>query len=97
MSDSINTQTAKQVARLARIELSDDQATDVQQQLSKVLDYIGHLDEANLPVDAEPFFGAVESVNAVREDMTAPSFPRESILENAPDTDGEFYLVPPVF
>ena len=97
MSDSIDRDTAKSVARLARIDLPDEATDECQQQLSKILEYVGHLNEVDLPEGIEPFFGAVDSVNAIRPDAIAESFPRELILENAPDTDGEFYRVPPVF
>jgi aspartyl-tRNA(Asn)/glutamyl-tRNA(Gln) amidotransferase subunit C len=77
--------------------LPDDAAEQMGEQLTRVLDYISQLDQVQLPKNAEPFFGAIESVNAVREDVATASFPRETILHNAPDTDGEFYRVPPVF
>jgi aspartyl-tRNA(Asn)/glutamyl-tRNA(Gln) amidotransferase subunit C len=77
--------------------LPDEAAEAMGQQLTRVLDYVSQLDDVQLPADAEPFFGAIDSVNAVRDDVTAASFPRETILQNAPDTDGEFYRVPPVF
>lgn len=97
MSDSIDRETAMQVARLARLHLSDAEAAAVQQQLSHILHYIGQLNQVELPDDVEPFFGAAESVNAIRSDKVDESFDRDLMLENAPDTDGEFYRVPPVF
>jgi aspartyl-tRNA(Asn)/glutamyl-tRNA(Gln) amidotransferase subunit C len=95
--DSIDLETAQRVARLARIELLDSNAADTQQQLSKILVYVGQLNDVELPAETEPFFGVVESVNAIRPDQVCPSLGRDSILKNAPDTDGEFYKVPPVF
>ena len=97
MSDSIDRETAMQVARLARIHLSEAEADSVPPQLSHILHYVGQLNQVDLPADIEPFFGAVESVNAIRPDKVDESFDRDLMLENAPDTDGEFYRVPPVF
>lgn len=97
MPDSIDRRTVEQVARLARIHLSDQQLDDSSKQLAEILDYVGQLEQVSLPSDVEPFFGAIESVNAIRADETKPSVDRESILANAPETDGEFYSVPPVF
>ncbi len=97
MSDSIDRETAHRVARLARIDLPDANAAEAQQQLSKILKYVGQLNEVELPAGTEPFFGVVESVNAIRPDQISESLDRELILKNAPDTDGEFYKVPPVF
>ena len=88
---------AQNVAKLARIDLPDDKAEAVQEDLEKVLNYVQQLEAVELPDDIEPFFGATELVNAVREDQVRHSMDRETILENAPDSDGEFYRVPPVF
>ncbi len=96
MSESIDRETALQVAKLARIHLSEAEAELAQQQLSQILDYVGHLNGVDLPDGIEPFFGATESVNAVRPDQIVASLNRELILQNAPDTDGKFYRVPPV-
>ena len=97
MSDSIDRETALQVARLARIHIPEDEAQRTQEQLSHILDYVSQLSQVELPDDIEPFFGAVESVNAVRPDEVEASLERERVLANAPATDGKFYSVPPVF
>ena len=97
MSDSIDRETSIQVARLARIHLSAAEAETTQKQLSHILHYVGQLNQVDLPDDIEPFFGAVESVNAIRPDEVQASLERDLMLKNAPDTDGEFYRVPPVF
>ena len=97
MSDSIDRGTVEQVARLARIYLSDQQLDESAKQLAEILNYVGQLEQVTLPPDTEPFFGAIESVNSIRADETKPSVERDSILANAPSTDGEFYSVPPVF
>ena len=97
MSESIDRATVEQVARLARIHLSEQQLDTSSKQLGEILNYISQLEQVELPDDIEPFFGAIESVNAIRKDEVKPSVERDSILSNAPDSDGEFYSVPPVF
>jgi aspartyl-tRNA(Asn)/glutamyl-tRNA(Gln) amidotransferase subunit C len=89
--------TVNQVAKLARIHLDEQQIESSAEKLAQILGYIGQLDEVELPEDVTPFFGAIESVNAIRDDQLQASVPRKEILDNAPDSDGEFYLVPPVF
>ena len=91
------TNLAQKVAKLARLHLPDDEAAATQAKLEKTLDYVQQLESVDLPDDTEPFFGAIESVNAVRTDEVLPSTQRETILDNAPDSDGQFYKVPPVF
>ena len=89
--------SAQKIASLARIELTDEESAKVQTEFDSILNYIHQLDQVEIPEGTEPFFGATESTIAVREDAVAPSVDREKILENAPDSDGEFYRVPPVF
>ncbi|MGY8746647.1 MAG: Asp-tRNA(Asn)/Glu-tRNA(Gln) amidotransferase subunit GatC [Pirellulales bacterium] len=89
--------TVNQVAKLARIHLDEQQIESSAEKLAQILGYIGQLDEVELPEDITPFFGAIESVNAIRGDQLQTSVSRKEILDNAPDSDGEFYLVPPVF
>lgn len=88
---------AQDVAKLARLHLPDDQAEATQANLEKVLGYVQKLESVELPEGTEPFFGAIESVNAIRTDEVQPSTDRAKVLENAPDSDGQFYKVPPVF
>lgn len=89
--------SAQKIASLARIELTDEEAASVQEEFDKILKYIHQIDSVEIPESTEPFFGATESTNAVRKDEVADSFDRESIMKNAPDSDGAFYRVPPVF
>ena len=89
--------SAKKIASLARIELTDEEAQTAQVEFDKILKYIHQIDQLEIPDGIEPFYGATESTNAIREDKVIPSFDRDKILGNAPDSDGEFYRVPPVF
>lgn len=97
MSEQIDRKTALHVGKLARLELTDEQADASAKHLASILNYVDQLAQVEVPDDVEPFFGVTESVNAVRDDQVQPSMDRETILENAPDSDGEFYRVPPVF
>ena len=96
MSEPIDREKVESVARLARIDLPESQIDETAKKLGDVLTYIGQLDQVELPEDVEPFFGAIESVNAIRSDQQADSVDRDLILSNAPDADGEFYRFPPV-
>ena len=96
MSEPIDRKTVESVASLARIDLPEAQIDETAGKLQDVLTYIGQLEQVELPEDVEPFFGAIESVNAVRADQQGNSVERDLILSNAPDADGEFYRVPPV-
>ena len=96
MTESQDRFSAEKVARLARLELAADELKQVQGQLDRILDFVDEINALDLAA-VEPFFGAVDSINPIREDQVQPGLTREQALANAPDSDGEFFRVPPVF
>lgn len=80
------------LGELARIELRDEEKTDLVEQLPKILDYVGHLQAVS--TDAPPDGRAVP--NAPRADDVRPSDHRQAILGQAPDRLEDFWRVPPV-
>jgi aspartyl-tRNA(Asn)/glutamyl-tRNA(Gln) amidotransferase subunit C len=85
----------QKVARLARLKLREDELDRFTSQLGQVLEYVRLLDELDTR-DVEPMAHAVEVTNVWRADEVAPSLPREAALSNAPQTDGRYFLVPPI-
>jgi aspartyl-tRNA(Asn)/glutamyl-tRNA(Gln) amidotransferase subunit C len=96
MNESQDRFSAEKVARLARLELSANEHQQVQGELDRILEFVKEINALDLS-GVEPFFGAVDSINPIREDEVQPGLTREQALANAPDSDGEFYRVPPVF
>jgi aspartyl-tRNA(Asn)/glutamyl-tRNA(Gln) amidotransferase subunit C len=92
---SISRETAAQVAKLARLELSDAELESLSGQLSAILDYVAVLDELDV-TNVEPMVHAVELSNVLRPDELTPSLPRAAALANAPKTDGKYFLVPAI-
>ncbi len=85
----------QQIAHLARIDVDPDEQDELQAQISKVLNLVDTIEELDLS-DIAPFFG-VGSTGFMRADELAPGLSRVSVLNNAPDQDGRFFRVPPVF
>ena len=96
MTESQDRFSAEKVARLARLEFSPEDIERVQSELNRILDFVNEINALDLS-EVEPFFGAVDSINPIREDQVQPGLTREQALANAPDSDGKFYRVPPVF
>jgi aspartyl-tRNA(Asn)/glutamyl-tRNA(Gln) amidotransferase subunit C len=44
--------------------------------------------------DVEPMYTPVDQPGALREDKVAREFERSDILKNAPETDGQYFIVP---
>jgi aspartyl-tRNA(Asn)/glutamyl-tRNA(Gln) amidotransferase subunit C len=83
------------VARLARLQLTDEELERMPAELSKILDHVERMDELDLE-GVEPTSHVVELQNVLREDVPRPSLPRERALESAPDgADGGFRVPSP--
>ena len=83
------------VARLARLELTEDEQGRMAEELSKVLDYMETMSELDL-ADVEPTSHVVAVENALRADEPRPSLPVEEALSNAPDPADGHFRVPAV-
>jgi len=82
------------VARLARLELTDDEVGKFQEQLSAILEAVSkvsELDLAGVPPTAHP----LEIANAWAEDEPHECLPLDEVFANAPDRDGDYFRVPP--
>jgi len=95
MSEKITIDEVRQVAKLSRLKLSEDELQQLSKQMGSILEYVAILDELNTD-DVEPMAQAVEVRNAFRADELAESLPREDALANAPASDGRYFLVPDI-
>ena len=84
----------RHVARLSRLEATSEEMDSLAGDLQKIVSYIDRLQEVELSPDDEAltYFDA----DVHREDRTASGLEREDALRNAPDADGEFFLVPKI-
>ncbi len=82
------------VARLARLELSDEEVEKFQEQLSDILEAVSkvsELDLSDVPPTAHPL--AIE--NAWAADIPRPCLSLDEVFANAPDRDDDHFRVPP--
>ena len=83
------------VARLARLELSENEVETMARELSGILEHVDKISELDLD-DVEPTSHVVRLENVLRADGPIPSLPRERVLEQAPDpADGAFRVPSP--
>ncbi len=81
------------VARLARLRLTEEETARMAGELSTILDHIEKIEELDLD-EVEPTSHVVEVENVLRPDEPRPSWPRERILEGAPDVAQGGFRVP---
>ena len=85
----------RRIARLARLALKPEEVTQFAADLSQILDYVAQIQSVDTKdVPAELYPEHTETV--LREDEVKPCLTREQALQNAPDTDGVHFRVPPV-
>jgi len=83
------------VARLARLELADDEVERMAGELSGILDHVDKIGELDLE-GTEPTDHVIPLENVLRTDEPRPSLSRERALEQAPDpADGSFRVPSP--
>jgi aspartyl-tRNA(Asn)/glutamyl-tRNA(Gln) amidotransferase subunit C len=83
------------VARLARLRLSDSEVEKMAGELSGILEHVDRIGELELD-DVPPTSHVVELENVLRPDEPRPSWPRDAVLEQAPDpADGAFRVPSP--
>jgi aspartyl-tRNA(Asn)/glutamyl-tRNA(Gln) amidotransferase subunit C len=82
------------VARLARLELSDDDVAKFQEQLSDILEAVSKVSELDLS-DVPPTAHPLEIANAWADDVPRDCLPLDDVFANAPDRDGDYFRTPP--
>ena len=82
------------VARLARLELSDDEVAKFQAELSDILEAVSRvaqLDLADVPPTAHP----LQIANAWADDVPRPCLSLDEVFANAPERDDDYFRTPP--
>ena len=93
--EPLTTDQVLHVARLARLELTDDQVASYRRQLSDVLDHVATLSGVDVQ-GVEPMAHPIEMTNRLAEDVPEPSMPIAALLSNAPAVQGSYLAVPKV-
>jgi aspartyl-tRNA(Asn)/glutamyl-tRNA(Gln) amidotransferase subunit C len=95
MTNKIDLEQVEKVAKLARLQLDDEEKGQFAGQLSSILEYIEKMEQLDTGA-AEPLAHCLDVFNNFREDKPAKSLGTEKTLKNAPQQDGEFFLVPKI-
>lgn len=93
---SLSQQEVEHIAKLARLELSNEQKELYCEQLSAILDYIAKLRELDTK-DVPPTAGGGLAQMPLRVDEARRGFATDELLKNAPQTEEEQFKIPPVF
>ena len=92
---SVDLETVRRIARLARIAVTDDDAPHLQGELNAILSFVEQLNEVDVR-GIEPMTSVTPMAMKKRQDgVTDGGYP-ELVVRNAPATDDNFFLVPKV-
>ena len=90
---TIDRATVDHVARLARLDLTEDERERMRSELSDILEHVETIQGMDLD-DVEPTAHALPIKNIMRPDEVKPSLPRDEALANAPKSEEGRFAVP---
>lgn len=90
---SIDKKAVDHVARLARLDLSEDERAVMLSELQQILGHAEKIQALDLD-DVEPMSHSVPMVNQVRPDEVKPSLTQAEALANAPEVEDHRFKVP---
>lgn len=92
---SLDKATVARIARLARLEVPDDQLETVAGELDQILAFVEQLNEVNTD-GVEPMTAVVEMNLRMRPDKVTEGGEPEKVLANAPERVDNYFVVPKV-
>ena len=95
MARQIDETQVRHVAKLARLDLTDDEVARFSTQLSDILGYVEKLNELDTD-SVEPLAHCLPIHNVFRDDIVTESLDTELALKNAPQHFENFFKVPKI-
>ncbi|TYR33783.1 Asp-tRNA(Asn)/Glu-tRNA(Gln) amidotransferase subunit GatC [Mesorhizobium microcysteis] len=92
---SVDIDTVKRVARLARIAVTEEEAGRMTGELNTILGFVEQLGEVNVE-GVEPMTSVIPMAMRKRQDGVTDGGKAADIVANAPATEDNFFLVPKV-
>ncbi len=93
MTDRFTKDDIQHIARLARLQLDDEQIEQYRLQLGAVLEHVQMLSQLDLD-GVEPLSHPIELNNRLNDDSPQASLQLDDVLRNAPQLEGQFLAVP---
>jgi aspartyl-tRNA(Asn)/glutamyl-tRNA(Gln) amidotransferase subunit C len=92
---SVDKDTVRRIAKLARIAMDDTQTAEMEKELNAVLAWVEQLSDVNIE-NVPPMTSAVEQRLKTREDAVTDGGYADDLMKNAPQSEGHFFVVPKV-
>ena len=92
---SVDADTVRRIARLARIAVAEDEVEHLQGELNAMLAFVEQLSEVNVD-GVEAMTSVTRMAMKMRVDEVTDGGNAEAVLANAPAREGNFFVVPKV-
>jgi len=92
---SVNTEQVRQIAKLARIAMSDAEVEAMVPELNNILGWVEQLGEVDTD-GVEPLTAVIDQKLRLRDDAVTDGNIRDAVLANAPAAEHGFFAVPKV-
>lgn len=92
---SVDQNTVRRIARLARIAVTDEEVPHLQGELNAILSFVEQLNEVDVE-GVEPMTSVTPMTMKKRQDGVTDGGSPEKIVRNAPATEDNFFVVPKV-
>ena len=91
----ITIKDVEHVAKLARLELTEDEKELYTKQLGDVLKYVDQMNEVDTS-NVKPMTQVIDFVNVMRDDKVVYEITKEELMANAPEVENGFFKVPKI-
>jgi aspartyl-tRNA(Asn)/glutamyl-tRNA(Gln) amidotransferase subunit C len=92
---SVDAQTVRRIAHLARIAVADDEVEHLQGELNAILAFVEQLSEVDV-ASVEPMTSVTPIEMKKREDVVTDGGIADAVLQNAPAREDHYFVVPKV-
>jgi len=92
---ALTIEQVEHIARLARLDLSEEEKEQFRGQLSQILDHFAQLQELDTQ-EISPTFRVLDSASPLRLDQARSGLSTQEALRNAPESEDNQFRVPPV-
>jgi aspartyl-tRNA(Asn)/glutamyl-tRNA(Gln) amidotransferase subunit C len=92
---SVDKDTVRRIAKLARIAMDDAQAAEMEADLNALLAWVEQLSEVDCE-NVPPMTSVVEQRLRMREDVVTDGGYADDLMKNAPQSENHFFVVPKV-
>ena len=92
---SVDADTVRRIAHLARIAVADDEVAHLQGELNAILAFVEQLSEVDVS-GVSPMTSVTPMKMKMRADQVTDGGIAAAIVKNAPASDDNFFLVPKV-